>query len=108
MSLIKDIIWGKKAEAGPHELKYAMLRGEFAIIIMMVGLFYILLDTYNGVTVFIPWYILMMVIASLAVILNRKRYYTAATFLILFIINFQIYVFADVDHPEGGVFFYFM
>ncbi|CAN5605098.1 hypothetical protein BH10BAC4_BH10BAC4_07690 [soil metagenome] len=108
MSLAKDIVWGKRPVTSRLEFKYSMLRGEFACIIMVVGIFYSILDSYNGVFVFIPWYGLMITMCALAMIFNRNRRYTLSTVLILIIINFLIYIFADVDHPSGGVFFYFI
>jgi len=90
------------------EFKFAMLRGEFAIIIILVGIFYTLLDGFNEVYVFLPWYAIMILMSILAMVLNRYKKYSTATLIILFIINFLTYIFADVDHPEGGVFFFFM
>ncbi|NOT76265.1 MAG: HAMP domain-containing histidine kinase [Cyclobacteriaceae bacterium] len=108
MSLAQKLFWGSRPIVSRHEFKYAMLRGEFAIIILMVGVFYSFLDSVNGVFVFIPWYSLMIAMSAAAIVLNRRKHYTSSTVIILFIINFLVYIFADVDHPDGGVFFYFM
>jgi signal transduction histidine kinase len=108
MSFVTNIVWGKKPVKSRQEFKYAMLRGEFALIIATVGIFYSILDSSNGVVVFLPLYAIMIAMSGLSIILNRYRYYTTATILILIVINFLIYLFADVDHPNGGVFFYFM
>jgi len=106
--LFKNVIWGKRPVTSRLEFKFAMLRGEFAIIIILVGIFYTLLDGFNKVYVFLPWYAIMILMSILAMVLNRHKKYSTATLIILFIINFLIYIFADVDHPEGGVFFFFM
>ena len=108
MSLIRNIVWGKRPLPPRLEFKYAMLRGEFAIIIITVGVFYICLDSYNGISVFIPWYLLMIATSVAAMAFNRWRQYLLSNFIILFIINFLVFIFADVDHPYGGVFFFFM
>ena len=108
MGLIRSIVWGKRPLPSRQEFKYAMLRGEFAIIIIIVGVFYICLDTFNGVKVFLPWYTLMIAMAVTSMLFNRWQQYTLSNLIILFIINFLVYIFADVDHPNGGVFFYFM
>jgi len=108
MSFFRDLLVGKEGISSRKEFKYAMLRGQFACIIVAVPLFYTLLDTLNGVTVFIPWYALLAGVALITLLLNRKKYYTAATILQLILINSLIYLFADVDHPDGGVFFYFV
>jgi len=106
--LFKNVIWGKRPVTSRLEFKFAMLRGEFAIIIILVGIFYTLLDGFNEVYVFLPWYAIMILMSILAMVLNRYKKYSTATLIILFIINFLTYIFADVDHPEGGVFFFFM
>jgi PAS domain S-box-containing protein len=49
-----------------------------------------------------------MAMGTLVIYLNRKKYYTPATILQLVIINLIVYLFADVDHPYGGVYFYFI
>ncbi len=108
MSLVKEIIWGNRPVPSHLEFKYAMLRGEFSLIIMTVGIFYTVLDSLNGVMVFLPWYALMIAMCLVSMMLNRRGHYTISTVIILIIINFLIYIFADVDHPDGGVFFYFM
>ena len=83
-----------------------MLRGEFAIIIMMVGVFYICLDIVNEVYVFLPWYFIMILTSATAVIFNRHQRYTLSNVIILSTLNLLIYIFADADHPNGGVYFY--
>ncbi|CAN5120200.1 hypothetical protein BH09BAC3_BH09BAC3_29630 [soil metagenome] len=108
MTFFKNLIWGKKPVTSRVEFKYAMLRGDFAIIILAIGVFYIILDSVNNVFVFIPWYCLMIATCVVAMIYNRKRKYTISTLIILLCMNFLIYIFADVDHPDGGVFFFFM
>lgn len=75
---------------------------------MLVGGFYITLDAFNGVMTFIPWYATLIVISLGILILNRLKYYGLSTILLLLVINGIVYLFADVDIPQGGVFFYFM
>lgn len=106
MSLMRDIIWGSRPVTSRLEFKYAMLRGEFAIIIMMVVVFYICLDMVNEVYVFLSWYFIMILTSATAMIFNRRQRYTLSNVIILSTLNFLIYIFADVDHPNGGVYFY--
>lgn len=108
MSRFRNFLVGKEIITSRKEFKYAMLRGQFACIICGVALFYTLLDSINKVTVFIPWYALLAFIALVTLFLNRKKYYTAATILQLLLINSLIFLFADVDHPNGSVFLFFM
>jgi len=108
MGFFRNFLIGKASISSRKEFKYAMLRGQFACIICGVALFYTLLDSINGVTVFIPWYALLAFLSLATLLLNRKKYYTAATILQLLLINGLIFLFADVDHPNGSVFLFFM
>jgi signal transduction histidine kinase len=106
--IVKNILIGKEYIPSLRDFKYAMLRGQFTLIVMLVSIFYISLDFFNGVSLFIPWYLLLFGLAVGILILNRLRYYGVATVALLIIINGIVYLFADVDIPQGGVFFYFM
>ncbi len=105
---IRHLILGSKRIPSRQEYKFAMLRAEFAALIGIVAIFYSLLDWYNGMTAFFLWYGIMVVIAVVSVVLNRAGRYDAASLFILFTINIIIFLFADVDRPQGGVYFYFM
>jgi len=48
-----------------------------------------------------------MVIALITMLLNRRGNYASANLLLMGTVNVMIFLFADVDHPESGVFFYF-
>lgn len=85
-----------------------MLRVEFCFLMIGISLFYIVLDIINQMFVFLPWYAGMMLTALIVMGLNRKRYFNAATVTLLVVLNALVFIFADVDHPIGGVFFYFM
>ncbi len=108
MGLFRDFLVGKEEITSRTEFKYAMLRGQFACIICSIAIFYTGLDSYNGVYVFLPWYGVLGGIALLTLVLNRKKYYIVASVLQLILINALVYLFADVDHPYGGVYFFFM
>ena len=108
MGLVQEIVWGKRDIRSHREFKYAMLRGEFALIIILIGLFYAALDYINGMTEFLPWYGGMIALTIGAMIMIRLAWYLAADITILVIANSVVYIFADVDHPQGGIYFYFM
>ena len=108
LRFFKNIIVGPEYISSLRDFKYAMLRGQFTMIVMSVSLFYILLDIINGVKLFIPWYCGLFVLSGFILLLNRLKYYGIATIALLTIINGIVYLFADVDIPQGGVFFYFM
>lgn len=103
MGLFRNLFIGKQSIPSRVDYKYALLRSQFAIIMCAIALFYIGLDTYNGVTVFIPFYLLLGGVAIISIFLNRYKYFIAATVVQLMILNTMIFLFADVDHPYGGV-----
>ncbi|MBX2915268.1 MAG: PAS domain-containing sensor histidine kinase [Cyclobacteriaceae bacterium] len=104
----RDFLVGKKEIPSRTDFKYAKLRSQFAGIILTVALFYIILDSSNGVTVFIPFYGLMIAGGLASFFFNRQQKYTAATLTQLIMLNLLVFIFADVDHPYGGVYFYFI
>jgi len=108
MNFFRNLLVGKENIPSLKEYKYAMLRGLFACLICFVALFYTILDSINGVLVFLPWYALLAGLTIISLILNREKHYTAATILQIVLLNSLIFLFADVDHPYGGVFFFFM
>ena len=105
---MRNIVLGNRQKLPRLEFKYAMLRGEFALIIIAVGAFYIGLDSFNGVDTFVPWYVLMIGLSVIAMALNRGGRYALSNTVIVFIVNFLVFLFADVDHSYGGVYFYFI
>lgn len=108
MGLFRNLLVGKESIPSRAEFKYAMLRGQFACIICSVAVFYSVLDTINDISAFLPWYSLLAALAIISLLFNRNRFYLAATILQLALLNTLIFFFADVDHPYGGVFFFFM
>jgi PAS domain S-box-containing protein len=105
---IRNLILGSKRIPSRQEYKFAMLRAEFAGLIGLVAIFYTVLDWYNGMSAFYVWYGVMLGIAVVSVALNRVGRYDAASVFILVTINMVIFLFADVDHPQGGTYFFFM
>lgn len=107
-SIFRNLLVGKGFIPSRLEFKYALLRGQFAVIIFSIGAFYTLLDPLNNFYSFIPGYILMMIIAVIIVALNRGKYYNSASILLLTFINVVVFFFCTTDHPHGGVYFFFM
>jgi PAS domain S-box-containing protein len=105
---LRNLVLGSKRIPSRQEYKFAMLRAEFAALIGLVAVFYAVLDWINGMSAFYVWYGIMLGIALVSVLLNRKGHYDAASFFILITINLIIFLFADADRPQGGTFFYFM
>ena len=105
---MRNLLLGKGHIPDRRTYKYAMLRGQFAMLAILVALFYVGLDTYNGVSVFVPYYLVMVAISGLSLYLNRTGQYQVSTLLLVTMLNTVIFLFADVDHPFGGVYFYFV
>lgn len=105
---IRNLLVGRDFIPSRRQYKYALLRSQFAIIVLLVALVYLGLDSANGVHIFIPWYILMGVASFVILGLNRLQYYNAATAILLITINFLVYLLADTDPPEGGTYFFFL
>lgn len=105
---VRELIVGKEFITDRKTYKYALLRGYFNFILFFIALFYIALDSSNGVYYFIPWYLLMIVIAVVGLVINRLRYYAMANSLMIIFSNFIVFIFADADSPMDGLFFYFI
>ncbi len=105
---VRDLIVGKSFIADRKIYKYTMLRGYFNLIMVFIALFYIGLDSYNAMYVFIPWYFLMVGIGVLGVILNRLGFFGFANGLLIFFSNGIVFLFADSDTLYGGIFFFFI
>jgi PAS domain S-box-containing protein len=107
-SIFRNLLVGKDFIPSRLEFKYALLRGQFAVIIFSIGAFYTCLDPINNVYSFIPGYLLMMAIAAVITFLNRKKFYNVSSILLLTFANTVVFFFCSVDHPHGGVYFFFM
>lgn len=106
--MIRKLVLGKDFIADPKIYKYAMLRGYFNFILLFIALFYMLLDTRNGVVVFFPWYLAMILVATIGLFLNRLGHYNLANGLMIIFSDLIVFIFADADTPMGGLFFYFV
>lgn len=107
-SVFRDLLVGKDRIPSRLEFKYALLRGQFAVIIFSIGVFYTVLDPINNVYSFIPGYLLMMLVAVIIVFLNRKKFYNISSILLLLFSNAIVFFYCTVDHPHGGVYFFLM
>ncbi|MBX2899601.1 MAG: PAS domain-containing sensor histidine kinase [Cyclobacteriaceae bacterium] len=108
MASFRDFLVGKTDIPSRTDFKYAMLRSQFAAITLFVAAFYIVLDTINGVRVFIPFYLVLAAGGLVSFLLNRYRFFVAASITQMLLINGLVLIFSDVDHPYGGVYFYFL
>lgn len=87
--------------------KMKLLRGQFALLCMFLGLIYCCVVISRGDFRFIPWHVLLISGGVLAFYLNRKGKYTASTLTLFVLTNSFVYLFTSVDRPQDGMFFYY-
>lgn len=104
----RNFILGNRPE--PSDLpgsKMKLLRGQFALLCMFVGVIYAGIVTLRGDFRFLPWHLLLISGGILAFYLNRKGRYTASTLTLFVLTNSFVYLFTSVDRPQDGMFFYY-
>ena len=104
----RDLLIGKGHIESRTEYKFTLLRGQLGALMGMINLAYIFIDTFNGVYIFIPWYVAGIATSVLIILLNRLRLYVFSTLVLLITANLTVYLFASVDNPAGGVYFFFV
>jgi len=104
---LRNLLLGKDFIESRSEYKYGMLRGQFGLLIGAICFTYIIIDSYNGVYDFLPFYLLGIGVTFVIVYMNRQRRTVASSMLILIFANILIYCFAAIDSPYSGVFLYF-
>ncbi|MGC1239976.1 MAG: HAMP domain-containing sensor histidine kinase [Chryseosolibacter sp.] len=104
----RDIVLGSNVFI-PSRVDYrnAILRSQLAIITFVVGIAYVFVDVYHGVSGNEPYYLGVAMLALITVVLNRFQKYRLATVLFLLSINFFIFYFSVVDPFGSGVFMLF-
>ena len=104
---LRNFLLGKERIASRSEYKESLLRGQFGLLIGAVCLIYVFIDFASGVTIFIPFYVIGIVVSIFIVVLNRTRKSTLSSIIILIFSNLLVYIFAAIDSPYSGVFLYF-
>jgi len=69
---------------------------------------YIFVDIYNDIFVFLPWYFIALSISFFILYENRKGNYLRSSLVFAITANVLVYLFAAVDHPESGIFLFFV
>ncbi|MEQ8304845.1 MAG: HAMP domain-containing sensor histidine kinase [Cyclobacteriaceae bacterium] len=105
--ILRNLIVGPKSIPSRGEYKYAMLRGEYALILIIICAFYIFYNWWLNVYDYIPYYVTGGAVGIVILYLNRNSYYKFSSIIFLATINLMIYVFADVQRPFGSVFLFF-
>lgn len=87
--------------------KMKMLRGQFALLCIALGVIYAFVVMARGDFRFIPWHVLLISGGVLAFYLNRKGKYTTSTLTLFVLTNSFVYLFTSVNRPQDGMFFYY-
>lgn len=104
----RKLIFGNQQDVNEFsDSKMTMLRGQFALVAMAVGLTYAIIVMLQGEFNFIPWHILLIGGSGLSFYLNRIGKHLASTLLIFTLCNAFVYLFCSVGRPQDGMFFFF-
>lgn len=87
--------------------KMVLLRSQFALLAVFLGVLYASIVTFRKEYQFLPWHSLLIIGGYLAFYLNKKRKYTLSTLTLFVVSNTFIYLFSAVGRPQDGMFFYF-
>lgn len=90
------------------EYKQTVLRGQLGLLMGAICVFYLIVDPLNSLYLFVPFYITGLITAALVIYFNRIKHYILASSLLLAVANFLIFIVADPDSPDTGIFFFFM
>lgn len=104
---LRTLIIGDKRIPSRKEYKYAMLRGQIALLIAFICFVYVVIDLFSTALSFIPWYLCAAAGAFFILILNRKGKYALASILMLVLGNLIVFIFAAVDQDQQSVFSFF-
>lgn len=104
----RDLLIGKGHIESRTEYKFTLLRGQLGLLLGIICFSYVLIDSINSVYIFIPWYVAGIATSILIIFLNRLGRYVFSSFVLLITANLLVYLFAAVDNPAGGVYFFFI
>jgi len=106
--MIRDILLGEERIVSRNEYKYALLRAQLGILLGSICFIYIFIDIFNGVLVYLPWYMGGIALSALVITLNRNRKYLLSSIILLVTANMLVFLIASLEDTQGGAFFYFM
>lgn len=108
VNLVRNFILGNRRNATerPGE-KMKLLRGQFALLCMFLGVVYAGIVMLRGDFRFIPWHLLLFTGGAVVFYLNRVGRYTASTLILFALSNCSVFLFTSVNRPQDGMFFYY-
>jgi signal transduction histidine kinase len=103
----KFIVGNRSESVDIPGAKMKLLRGQFALLCMFLGIIYALVVMLRGDFRFLPWHVLLISGGVLAFYLNRSGRYTASTLTLFVLTNSFVYLFSSVNRPQDGMYFYY-
>ncbi len=104
----RNFLVGKRRIESNIDFKNAMLRGNMALIALIVGVSYIFIDISNGIYYSLPYYIAVIILSFITIALNRRNRFHLANLLFLITINALIFLFAASDIYRTGIYIFFV
>ncbi len=91
------------------EYKQAILRGQLALMVMVICIIYLLVDPLiNKIYFFVPWYLVGIAVSLIILYLNRTHRFTAASILLLTFGNILVFFTSQSGNPDHGAFIFFV
>jgi signal transduction histidine kinase len=84
------------------------LRGNLALVGLVVGVSYIFIDHFRGIYGNEPYYVATILVSVIAILLNRAGKYNAANILFVSLLNFIVFLFSASDTYRSGVYIFFV
>ncbi|HTJ52354.1 MAG TPA: HAMP domain-containing sensor histidine kinase [Cyclobacteriaceae bacterium] len=106
--LSKFIVGSPKDSLAIVDFKIARLRGQLALLAIILGIFYFLVDKINSIKGNDLYYITMVCISTITFWLNRKGKYLAANIIFISLVNLVVFYFASKDIYRLGTHMFFL
>ncbi|MEQ9116758.1 ATP-binding protein [Fulvivirga sp.] len=88
--------------------KRIRLTRQIAFLAIVISLFYLAFDYFNGAVEYIPYYFILLLGANACLILLRLKWYTAAKMTLMLSGVTLLAILASWETSETGVFMYFL
>lgn len=106
---VRDLIIGNdRYITSTVQYRNSMFRGVIAIISIILGPVYILINYVNTVDRDAIWFLLLMVFGMFSFWLNRMQKFMLANLSLLLLSNGFIYIFASSETTASGIFSFFI
>lgn len=104
----RNLFLGKQQNAVElHGSKMVMLRGQFALLAIFLGVLYATIVMARGEFQYLPWHTLLVVGGAAAFYLNRTGKHLASSLTLYVLTNSFVFLFTSVNRPQDGMFFYY-